>query len=106
MSNYLNHRDSTAFPSPDKFDPMRWLGDDPEAVRHREKLLTPFSRGSRACLGQSLAMCEIYVAIGTLFHRFGDALAAYDVGPEDLVYEDYFIPFHPVTARKFRVVLS
>jgi len=103
MSNYLMHRDPKAFPHPDTFDPERWRGDA-NLVRHREKFLAPFSRGSRTCLGQPLAMCEIYVTVGTLFFRFGKRLRAFDVGVEDLVYEDYFIPFHPVTARKFRVL--
>ncbi|GAB1315619.1 hypothetical protein MFIFM68171_05829 [Madurella fahalii] len=105
-SSYLMHRDPTAFPDPDTFDPSRWLDNNPDVVRYRERLLAPFSRGSGVCLGQPLAMCEIYLAIGTLFHRFGDRLQAYDVGLEDLLFENYFIPFHSVTTRKFRVLVQ
>ncbi|RQM04829.1 hypothetical protein DH86_00003913 [Scytalidium sp. 3C] len=49
MSAYMMHRDPTIFPSPDKFDPSRWL--DPAAARHLEKYLVPFSKGPRQCVG-------------------------------------------------------
>jgi hypothetical protein len=51
----------------------------------------------------SLAHCELYVTLGTLFRRF-DKLKVYNTGPEDLVYDDYFSTYHPVDARKFHVV--
>ena len=70
MSSWLMHRDPTAFPDPERFDPTRWL--DPDKARFRDKFLTAFSRGNRMCIGQPLAMCELYIAIGQLFHRFGD----------------------------------
>jgi len=53
------------------------------------KCLVHFSRGSSSCIGQNLAMCELYVTLGTLFRRFGE-LAARDVG--ELAYVDYFNP--------------
>lgn len=100
MSTWLMHRDPSAFPNPDVFDPERWL--DPAEERYRDRLVVSFSRGSRACLGQPLAMCELYVVLGQLFRRF-DNLEAPDIGPEDLVYEDYFLALHPPHAKKFRV---
>jgi hypothetical protein len=51
----------------------------------------------------SLAYCELYVALGTLFRRF-DRLKVYRTRPQDLVYDDFFSPYHPVDARKFYVV--
>jgi cytochrome P450 len=101
MSSWPMHRDPSAFPDPDRFDPERWL--DGKQSQFREKFLVPFSKGNRMCIGQPLAMCELYVSIGQLFRRFGD-LKPIDVGPEDMVYEDYFGPFHPKDARKFRVL--
>jgi len=83
--------------------PARWT--DPDALRVREKCLVSFSRGSRACIGQNLAMCELYVTLGTLFRRFED-LKPFDVGPEDMTYGDYFSAFHPKGARAFRVVMT
>ena len=43
------------------------------------------------------------VRLGTQFRRF-ENLEAWEVGQEDLVSEDYFDSFHPLDARKFRVV--
>jgi cytochrome P450 len=72
-------------------------------VRAREKCLVPFSRGSRTCIGQNLALCELYVTLGTVFRRF-DNLVAFDVGLEDMMYVDYFTAFHPKGSRAFKVV--
>lgn len=51
MSNAINHHDEDVFPESDRFRPERWL-DLEEAQRRRMKnSLTPFSKGSRQCLG-------------------------------------------------------
>jgi hypothetical protein len=50
----------------------------------------------------SLAYCEIYVTLGTLFRRF-ECLKANKLSPEDLVYDDYFSSYHPLKAEKFHV---
>lgn len=101
MTSWLMHRNPDAFPDPEKYDPERWL--DPARAFYLDKFLVPFSKGRRICIGQALAMCEVYMAIGLLFPRFDD-LKATDVGLEDLVYEDYFGAFHPKNARKFKVI--
>lgn len=107
MSSWTMHRTPSVFPDPDKFDPTRWIASTPAevaTVRAREKCLVPFSRGSRTCIGQNLAMCELYVFLGTFFRRFGQ-LEAFDVGPEDMEYVDYFTAFHPQGSRAFKVVM-
>ncbi|PKS08510.1 hypothetical protein jhhlp_004895 [Lomentospora prolificans] len=100
MSSWMMHRNPDVYPNPDTFDPTRWL--DPVQARAGEKCLVPFSKGSRMCIGQNLAMAEVYLTIGTLFRRF-DNLVAYDVGPEDMTYVDYFTAFHPKGSRPFKV---
>ena len=40
-----------------------------------------------------LAYCELYVTIGTLFHRFAN-LEAYKTTTEDLVFDDFFSAYH------------
>ena len=97
----MMHRNPDVFPSPDTFDPTRWM--DSGLVRDREKCLVPFSRGSRACIGQNLALGELYITLGMLFRRF-DNLVAWDVGPEDMTYVDYFTAFHPKKSRALKVV--
>ncbi|KAJ9149242.1 Trichodiene oxygenase [Pleurostoma richardsiae] len=84
MSNWTMHRLPAVFPDPDKFDPERWL--DPDKARHLDKYLTIFSRGNRMCIG-----------------RFDD-LRSYETRAEDMVYEDYFAPFHPVDAKPLKLV--
>ncbi len=95
------HRNEVAFPDPEKFDPTRWIGGDAEAVRAREKCFVAFSRGSRMCIGQNLALCELYVTLGTFFHRFDGSLRPQYVGP--LTYVDFFNIYHPTDEQKLRV---
>jgi len=100
MSNYAMHRDEKMFPEPTSFDPTRWIDAAPEVIQQRERSLVPFSRGNRMCIGQNLAMCEIYVTLGTLFRRF-DGLRARDVG--ELTFVDYFVVFNKDDDQKLRV---
>ena len=102
MSSWILHRREDVFPDPDVFDPTRWIGP-PEKLAEQEHCLVSFSRGSRSCIGQNLAMCEMYVTLATLFRKF-DNLHAYDCGPEDMVYVEAFTAFHPKKARSFKVV--
>lgn len=102
MSSWILHRREDVFPNPDVFDPTRWVGP-PEELREQERCFVPFSSGTRSCLGQNLAMCEMYVTLAMIFRRF-EALEAYDCGPEDMVYVEAFSAFHPRKARSFRVV--
>lgn len=45
----MMHRNESVFPSPEKFDPERWL--DPVIARVLDKHLVPFGKGSRQCVG-------------------------------------------------------
>jgi len=48
MSIYMMHNSEEHFPNPRHYDPGRWLQSD---SAHLRNYLTPFSRGSRQCLG-------------------------------------------------------
>ena len=50
----------------------------------------------------SLAYCELYVTLGTLFRRF-ENLKANDLTDEDREYNDYFSGQHPLNATKFHI---
>lgn len=68
----------------------------------REDFNTTFQKlGNWRC--GSLAYCELYVTIGTLFRKFPD-LKGNDLSAEDTVYNDYFSAQNPVDAKKFHVV--
>jgi hypothetical protein len=49
-----------------------------------------------------LAYCELYVTLGTLFRRF-DQLEGNHLTADDLIYDDYFSSYHPLTATVFQV---
>jgi cytochrome P450 len=67
MSPYITHRIPEIFPEPNKFKPERWLSIHPSAYE-----FMPFSAGPRYCIGTSLAMMQLKIALSILFkrHRF------------------------------------
>ncbi|KAK0704543.1 cytochrome P450 [Lasiosphaeris hirsuta] len=91
MCSWLLHRDPTAFPNPTEFQPERWLSPTSD-----KPLMDKYF---------PLAMCEVYVAVGRFFRRFGPGdLEPLRVGPEDFAFEDYFGAFRPTGARDFTVL--
>ena len=69
MSPYITHRIPEVFPEPYKFRPERWLSIHPSAYE-----FMPFSAGPRYCIGTSLAMMQLKIALTILFKRFRFAL--------------------------------
>lgn len=67
MTSILIHENEDIFPEPYIFKPERWLGSDQQRL---QKYLTPFSRGTRSCLGINLAWAEQYLTIAHVFRRF------------------------------------
>lgn len=112
MSAWLMHHDTAAFgPDPTLFDPERWVNraDDKakaDGIRAREKCLVAFGRGSRNCLGQPLAMCELHYTVGCIFRRFkpGQLRVHPDFDREDMQLTELLLGYHPRKARKFRIV--
>lgn len=117
MSSWVLHQDPKYFPNPQEFDPERWSKASTEELRRMEKAFVPFGKGSRICVGMpyvssllkdqltkacSLAYCELYVTLATLFHRF-EHLKGNQLTADDLVYDDYFASHHPIDATKFHV---
>ncbi|KAK4447336.1 cytochrome P450 [Podospora aff. communis PSN243] len=103
MSSYLLHRNPDVFPNPTAFEPERWINPDPETSKALRTCLVPFSRGSRGCIGQNLAMCELYLTLGTLFRRVQN-MAAEEVG--ELRYVDYFTAYHGEERQRLKVFAS
>ncbi len=65
MSPYITHRIPEIFPEPYKFKPERWLSIHPSAYE-----FMPFSGGPRYCIGTSLAMMQLKIALTILFKRY------------------------------------
>jgi cytochrome P450 len=88
MQCWTTHRDPTAFPNPETFDPERWLSQEPTAAM--KTLFMPFSKGSRACLGKGLAMLELKLVVMTLLDRFKVELPA-ETTEESMELLDHFL---------------
>jgi cytochrome P450 len=69
MSPYITHRIPEVFPEPYQFRPERWLSIHPSAYE-----FMPFSAGPRYCIGTSLALMQLKIALTILFKRFRFAL--------------------------------
>ncbi|KAL9932114.1 hypothetical protein V8E36_008886 [Tilletia maclaganii] len=54
----------------DEFHPERWLDTDADKLKQMNSLLSPFSSGSRACLGRHIAELEVHVLLATLFRFY------------------------------------
>ena len=94
---------SDIFPEPHLYKPERWLQG--EASKHLEKHLVTFSRGSRNCLGQQLALAEMHIALATIFRRFH--LELFETTREDVDFErDLLVPVPKKGYRNVRVLVK
>jgi cytochrome P450 len=64
VSPLLLHHDARWFPSPETFDPMRWIDDRRTAVPRYAYL--PFGSGPRACIGEQFAWAEATTALAVI----------------------------------------
>jgi cytochrome P450 len=65
MSAYVTHRIPEIYPEPYKFKPERWQDIHPTSYEFMS-----FSAGPRYCIGQSLAMMQLKIAISMLLQRY------------------------------------
>ena len=65
MSAYVTHRIPEIFPEPYKFKPERWQTMHPSSYEFMS-----FSAGPRYCIGQSLAMMQLKVAMAMILQRY------------------------------------
>ncbi|KAK5461302.1 hypothetical protein LTS15_003365 [Exophiala xenobiotica] len=67
---YSLHRREDVFPSPDLFDPERWLTKDPQQLAAMKAHFWPFSSGGRMCLGHNIAMVEMKILMGAVYGQW------------------------------------
>jgi cytochrome P450 len=103
MTSIFMHDNSENFPSPQVFNPDRWLKADSE--RRLSKYLVNFSKGTRSCLGMNLAKAEIYLTLAAVFHRFDMELYDTDRSDVDIVH-DYFNPSPKDDTKGVRVIVK
>lgn len=65
-SQYLLHRDPRFFPDPDVFHPDRFLGSN----KTHQFAYFPFGLGPRRCIGESFALMEGVLVLGTILRRW------------------------------------
>jgi len=66
ISPWTVHRDERWWDDPERFDPSRWLADDPDRP---EYAYFPFGGGPRHCIGMRFAMTELTLAVATICQR-------------------------------------
>jgi cytochrome P450 len=88
------HRDPSVFSYPDTFIPDRWLEttspDNSEQLAKMQQHLMPFGLGSRVCVGQSLAMIVLRVAIAVIVRNF-DIVAPEETNKKSMAIIDSFV---------------
>ncbi|KAF4448029.1 hypothetical protein F53441_8504 [Fusarium austroafricanum] len=86
MTSMINHWNKELFPDPDEFIPERWL-DNGKLNYKLQKLLISFGKGSRACIGENLAYCEVYIMAALLAFRIIPRARLYETTIEDITYD-------------------
>ncbi|KAK8199628.1 cytochrome P450 monooxygenase [Phyllosticta capitalensis] len=92
------HRDASAYPNPESFEPERWLEQQPGSTSPAPSFPTsathfqPFGVGPRTCLGLHLAMMELRVAMARFLAAFGErAGLAKDMSDEEMEVVNFFL---------------
>ena len=85
---FSTHRDPTAFPSPDTFDPERWIKTN-GGTNEMKELFQPFSKGARNCIGQNLAMMELKIITASFCKLFRVSIAS-TMKDDDMEMVDHF----------------
>ncbi|KAH6995761.1 cytochrome P450 [Ilyonectria sp. MPI-CAGE-AT-0026] len=87
---YTFHRDSTAYPEPDKFMPERFISPSGEFQPSRG-VFAPFGAGSRTCLGLHLARIELRHGAALFFRECKGARLSPRTTPASMEMMNYFL---------------
>ncbi|KAK4651943.1 hypothetical protein QC762_606940 [Podospora pseudocomata] len=88
MTSMINHFDEELFPNPHSFSPERWLIDGKPNYK-LQKFLIAFGKGSRSCIGESLAYCEVYLMTALIAMRIIPRAKLVNTTYEDNVKYDH-----------------
>ncbi|KAF2133898.1 cytochrome P450 monooxygenase-like protein [Dothidotthia symphoricarpi CBS 119687] len=86
MTSMINHWNKDLFPTPDDFLPERWLVDGQPNYQLQKKLIS-FGKGSRSCIGENLAYCELYLMAALVAFRVIPRARLVDTTVEDISYD-------------------
>jgi len=93
MCPFVSHRDPEYFPRPDHFVPDRWMGNPPSPF-----VYFPFGGGGHSCVGRTLALTVMRVAVSSLLARYDLVLA----GDQEMDWRLHII-FMPRTDPLFAI---
>lgn len=68
VSPYVTQRDQRYFPDPTRFQPERWGGPTPPALKRGTYF--PFSIGARSCIGEHFASMALPLLVATLAQKW------------------------------------
>ncbi|RYP72823.1 hypothetical protein DL771_004007 [Monosporascus sp. 5C6A] len=104
MSSPITHHDESIFPDSWSFIPERWLDKKMQRRKELERALISFSKGSRACVGVNLALCELYLALTALTLRVFPHMRLFETTEEDVRYDhDMMVPMPKDGSKGVRV---
>ncbi|KAG9683867.1 cytochrome P450, partial [Aureobasidium melanogenum] len=84
------HKDPDVFPSPEKFNPQRWLEEKGELERNR--MFFAFSQGARGCIGKHLALAEMKILLREVYGGYKTLLGKEEA---DMRFDDQVISSRP-----------
>ncbi|KXJ88374.1 cytochrome P450 [Microdochium bolleyi] len=106
-STTIIHRDEDVFPDPDTYNPQRWTQADPAHRKEMDKYFMAFSKGSRQCVGMSLAWCELYLITAAMALKVLPHLRLYKTDQDDITYDSEYGVYLPRKESKgIRVQLA
>ncbi|KZL87543.1 cytochrome p450 oxidoreductase [Colletotrichum incanum] len=106
MSAMVNHFNESYFPDSNEFIPERWMVQDRKQRRELDKAFIAFSKGTRKCLGMSLAYAELHLALAAVILRVVPRMQLYDTTKREIEYDhDLAVPV-PVSTRGVRVKIT
>ncbi|KAK4189411.1 Cyrochrome P450 monooxygenase [Podospora australis] len=92
MTSMIQHWDKELFPNPDEFIPERWLVDGQPNYKLQKNLMS-FGKGTRSCIGENLAYCEVYLMAALVAMRVLPRASLYETTVEDVTYDhDQIVP--------------
>lgn len=86
MTSMINHWNKELFPNPDEFVPERWLVEGQQNYQLQKNLIA-FGKGSRSCIGENLAYCELYHMAALIAFRVIPRARLVDTRVEDISYD-------------------
>ncbi|KAF2827408.1 cytochrome P450 monooxygenase-like protein [Ophiobolus disseminans] len=87
MTSMINHWNTKLFPEPDEFLPERWLTEEGRPNVQLQKKLIAFGKGSRGCIGENLAYCELYIMCALMAFEIIPRARLVDTTLEDVAYD-------------------